>query len=203
MPVNNNDILKVTMEFQLSSGTIVQNVWHYYASLAAQQADLTVQNTIEEKMEDIYNELSTILHNGMTQRLCTIDKVEFSDGKWSVTENVGSFTPTITFSGAGEQEPDQIAPFIVFGTARPKTKGRKFLFGLPEGGAVGSYLISSAVTALTAAAAEALASAVIGPLNTLNPGVPRVGVGVFYALLYGVVTNVVGTQRRRRPGVGI
>ena len=203
MTVENGDILKVTTEFTLPSGTITQNIYHLRAQLAAPQADLSVQNAVEVWIEDIYAELEAATKSTVVANLCSIDKVEWDGSKWEVVANVGVFTPAFTPTAIQDIMPDQISPFIIYQTTRPKTKGKKFHFGFTENDFSGAFYTPALVNALVAAAAEVLAGIFLGPLNDLVPGVPRSTVNIFYDFMSAVVTNVTGTQRRRRPGVGI
>lgn len=203
MTVSNGDILKVTTEWTLPSGTITQNIYHLRAQLAAPQADLTVVNAVETWIEDVYAELAAATRSTVVANLCSVDKVAWDGTKWEVTDNVGTFTPSFTPTAITDIIADQISPFIIYQTARPKTKGKKFHFGFTENDFNGSFYTTTLVNALVAAAAEVLAGILIGPLNDLVPGVPRSTVNIFYDFLAAVVTNVTGTQRRRRPGVGI
>lgn len=205
MTVNNGDNLKVTMEVTLADGTIAQNVYYLHAELLAQQADLTVVNAIESWIESAYNELSADLVSTITQNLCTVQEIDWNAVKavWEVVRLVGYFTPTITYGNAGEALPNMTSAFATFATLRPKSRGRKFLFPFGEDRQAGTYLIGAALADMADYATIILNSITLSPLNLLWSGVPRSGVNEFLWPLYvGTVTDLLGTQRRRRPGVG-
>lgn len=204
MTVTNGDILKVVAEFTLESGTIAQNVYYLIADLIADQADLSVVNAIELWIESAYGQLSAQLYNTITQNVCSVNEIGWNavSEQWEVTRFVGLFTPTIAFSAAVDGLPDQVAALATFTTTRPKTRGRKFMIPFGEASQDSSYLNPAALTAMADYADDILDGIFLGPLNELYSGVPRQAVGEFYEFIMGIVTNVLGTQRRRRPGVG-
>lgn len=205
MTVENDDVLKVVMEVLLESGTIAQNVYYFKADLVASQANLTVTNAIEVWIETLYSELSSQLPNTMTQRVCSVDKIEWNavDEFWETVASVGLFTPTIGFNNLSEPLPNQCAPLATFNTFLPRSRSRKFLFPFGEDQQDASFLIAAALTALGNYADEALDSIVIGPLNELDPGVVQTALGVFLTFANAVVTDLIRTQRRRVQGIGI
>jgi hypothetical protein len=205
MTVQDNDVLRAVMEVALEDGSIAQNVYTFFADLAASQSDLTVLNAIETYMEDAYSNMSSYLPNTMTQRVCWVDEIEWNatTGLWEVTRKVGYFTPTIGFNDANEPLPNQSAPIAVFPTFRPKTRGRKFVFPFAEDAQDATFLVAAALGALADYAADVLADIVIGPLNELLPGVASTVTETFQNFDTAIVTNVLGTQRRRKPTVGI
>lgn len=204
MAVNNGDVLKVVMEVLLGDGSIAQNVYYFIAELLAQLGDATVTGLIETWIESAYGELTNELVNDISQRLCTVQKIEFdaTEQEWLVTENIGTFTPTIVYGNANEALPNMVCAVATFLTFRPKTRGRKFLFPFGENDQDAGYLTSTALANMADYADAILDTITYSPGNDLEPGVPRAGVDNFRKLTGAVVTNVLGTQRRRRPGVG-
>ena len=205
MTVSPGDFLKVTIGFTLSTGTICQNVAYFRSVLTGNVTDLTCQTAIDTWVDAAYQEIDADMENGITANTGYIDKIDWNatDSKWEVVYNVGTVNPSITPASAAELLPQPVSPFIVFNTSRPKSKGRRFLFGYTEPSTSGSVLTSGDVTRLVNFADECLDNAVIDVLNYFVPGIPRVGVELFLDFTSAVVTNIVGTQRRRRPGVGI
>ena len=61
---------------------------------------------------------------------------------------------------------------------------------------------NAAVDDIVLYAAEALEDITIAVVNALHPGVPRTGVDDWLSFTVAVVTNLLGSQKRRRPGVG-
>ena len=204
MTVANGDILKVTMEVTLDDGTIAQNVFRLEAQLAAPQADLTVVNAIEVWIEDCYNELSSELVDEITQNLCSVDEESWNAvlGAWEVTRNVGLFTPTVTYGNLSDPLPNACAATATFDTDRPRSNGRKGMFPFGEDQQGSGFLEPSTLTAMAGFAAEVLAGILLSPFNNLVPGIIRVGVDAFLPFISASVTNVLGSQRTRKPGIG-
>lgn len=204
MTVASGDILKATMQVLLADGSIAQNVYHLLAQFAAPQADLSVQNAVEVWLEEMYSELASEHVDTITQDICTLQEVQFNDvlDKWEVFRLIGLFIPTITYGNISEALPSQSSAFASFNTARPKSHGRKFLFPFGEDRQAATILISAALTAMADYADVALNNISLGPLNDLVPGIVRTSFDVFLPYTIAIVTDVMGTQRRRRPGVG-
>jgi hypothetical protein len=130
----------------------------------------------------------------MVAGLSSVDKVEFVTGKWLVTENIGTFT--LSFQA------NQISPYILYKTERPKTVGRKFMMPFLIADYVGSVVQAGLVAELVTFATASLVDVFLGVIDDLEVGVPRTGVDAWYPFNVAIVTNICGTQRRRRPGVG-
>lgn len=204
MTVANGDILKATHQVLLADGSIAQNVYYILAQFASAQSDTTVQDAVEVWFEDMYAELSAEHVNTMLQDWCTLQEIQFDavNDKWEVYRLIGLFLPTITYGNTSEALPNQASAFATFNTARPKSRGRKFLYPFGEDRQAATILISAALTAMADYAAVAVNDKVIGALEHLVPGIVRVGIDLFLPYTVAIVTDVIGTQRRRRPGVG-
>lgn len=204
MPVNDGEYLKGVCEFELEDGTIAQNVFFFVANFVSEESNTSVVSAIEAYIEDIYNSISGYLSDGFTINAGPIHKMTWDDvtAKWVVEALLGNVLPTITHTDTSDPFPNQIAPVLVANTQRPKTRGRKFLMGTVEAMADGSHLESAAVTAMGTALNHYLADETVSGSNALSPGVLREGVESFKAFTDGSVNSVVGTQRRRKPGVG-
>ena len=204
MTVTNGDVLKVVMEVVLNDGSIAQNVYYFLANFVASFDDGTITDELETWIEGLYGNLSSQLLASMTQSLCSVDEILFNagEGLWEVVRHVGTFTPTIAFNNANEGLPNQSSAFATFNTQRPKSRGRKFLFPFGEDMQADTFLTGAALAAMANYADDALTGILVAPLSTLDPGIHRVGINEFLGFAIAVVTNVLGSQRRRRPGVG-
>lgn len=203
MTVSNGDIIKLVVEGLLDEGSIVQNVYYLLAELAAPQADQSILNALETWVESAYGNLTVEMSNTVSFNDIVADIIEWDTDHWETTYHIGTEDIDTVPAGTGDPFPNQVSAFATFNTTRPKSKGRKFLFPFDEGGALGSYLTSPAVASIVDYAADILTTIVLGPFNELVPGIVRSGVNEFLEFRSAVVTNVLGTQRRRRPGVGI
>jgi len=202
MALGVGDIVRTSCNFTLTSGDQYQNVFHHIFDGTGGVSDAAVVADIQAWAEGMYAEILTMVDAGVTEQLSSVDQVEWVVDEWKVVANIGTFTPTFAPSGGGGILPNQVAPFIVFKTARPKTVGRKFLFPFVSALQDEGVITGGTVTLLTAWAADAVNDITIDVLNVLHPGVVRTGVNDFQAFSTALVTNLVGAQRRRRQGYG-
>lgn len=204
MSVTNGDVVKAFVEFVLGDGSIVQNVFHFLVQSAGDVGNGDVVVAVDQYVEDIYNAVATYLADDFTINPGYIHKVGFDAGlgKWVTEALIGSFTPTITHTNTDDPFPNQIAPVLVANTLRPKSRGRKFLMGFVDTAADAGDLVGAAVTAMGTALNHYLADEALTGSDVLSPGVVREGVDAFLEFTNGAINSVVGTQRRRKPGVG-
>lgn len=202
MSVENGDILRTTANFTLPDGTQYQNVYHHIANFAASFGDPTIVDVLDTWLGNIYSNLLERVNSGTAIGVCNVDKVLWDGEEWAVIANVGSTIPTFVPTGSGDICPNQISPFVVFKTQRPRSVGRKFLFPALEVDQNQGVIVSALITALVAYAAGVMVDINLAPLSDLVAGIPRTAADVFYPFLLAIVTDLVGTQRRRRPGVG-
>lgn len=204
MAVVDQDKLRVSLNFELADGTQYQNVYHMIRDGNDAYSVQAHLDAIEVKMELAYADIQTLVPAETTEQLCFVDRVEYNEivDQWRVVENVGTFTPLFEPSGSLEGLPYQCSPYIYFKTARPRTVGKKFLFPISEPFQADTIIIPAALVFITAMATELLTPIALGGDATLTLGVPRTGVNSWFNFLIAVVRDVLGTQRRRKPGVG-
>lgn len=120
----------------------------------------------------------------------------------------GRWEPVTTFplggvgSATGEPLPNAVAAVLLGKAAGIRHTGRKFISPLPESLVAGNLLVGAGITA---AAAGLLAY--VTPLDTilgshLAPGVVD-SLGNFHPFVSGIVSSVLGSVRKRKPGLGI
>ncbi len=202
MALGVGDIVRTAVNFLLPNGVFYQNVFHHIFDGIGGISDAAVVLAIKGWAETMYAEIDDHVRTGTIEQLSFVDQVEFVVDKWEVVANVGTFTPDFTPTSAAEVCPNQISPFVVFKTARPKSVGRKFLFPTIEPDQEQGILAGPMVTALVAWADDALNDVFLDVVNELHPGIVRTGVNDFLVFSVAIVTDLVGTQRRRRPGYG-
>lgn len=205
MTVSNGDVLKVFLELVLADGTIAQNVYHFKTVFAEDQSDSAVSAAIEGYLEDIMGEVSTYLADDFTINPSWLQRVAWDpvNTKWVVDYLVDIFTPSFTHTNTDDPFPNQIAPIMVANTDFPKHRGRKFLPGFVETSADAGDLITAAVTALVGAVSYYISFIAIDGSNTIYPGIVNEAADLFYLFTDGVANTIVGTQRRRKPGIGV
>lgn len=204
MTIGLGDILRTSINFLLTDGTLYQNVYHHRRVGVGILSDAAHITALKDWAEAMYAEIDDDVAIGTLEQLSSVDRIDFVEGTWTVVENIGVFTPDFTPTGStASAMPNQVSPFITFKTARPKTVGRKFLFPLTETQFDAGRLTAGTVTNIVAFADDAVNNVVISaPLDYLVPLVVRTGVDAFEDFTLAIVTNVVGTQRRRRFGYG-
>lgn len=204
MTVSNGDILKVFLELVLADGTIAQNVFHMQTAFADDQTDGDVAAAVEGYIEAIYGEVSTYLSTDFTINPSWLHKVAWDPvgAEWATTYLIDIFTPSFSHPATDNPFPNQIAPVMVGNTYNPGSRGRKFLMGFVETAADAGSLITAAVVAMVAAVAEYISGFQIDGSNTIYPGVVDDDGPTFQVFRDGLANTIVGTQRRRKPGVG-
>jgi len=204
MTVNDGDIVKAFIEFELEDGTIAQNVFYWIANFLSSESNSAVVSAVVDYMEDIYNDVSTYLSDGFSINLSKVHTITWDSDveKWVTTLLLGTGLPSVTHTNTDDPFPNQIAPVLVANTNRPGTRGRKFLMGMVETMADGGDLVTGAVTAMGNALSDYIADETVSGSNVLSPGVPRSDANAFKEFTDGEVNSIVGTQRRRKPGVG-
>ena len=204
MGVVDGDVIKAAVEFVLYDGTIAQNVYYFIAKFATEQALTLVLNAVQQYAEDILAAVAAYIDSQVDTNPMEVSKIDWDPGtgKWITAESYGVRTPAFTPTGAGDRLPNQMAAVITANTPRPKSRGRKFLPGFVETAAIGGDLITAALTALTTALNHYIADETVADTDVLSPGVPRAGVNEFLEFTNGEVNSIMGTQRRRKPGVG-
>ena len=204
MSVLDGDILRVSCNFELGDGTQYQNIWHVIRDGTDPVSDSAHIFSIKTEMELIYGTLVAQVRTTVTEKLSFVDRIEFNEitDQWEVVENIGTFTLDFSPTNAGDGLPYQAAPYIIFKTQRPKSVGKKFLFPFAEDQQDETILVGAAVTQMVAFGVLVLSGILVSGDATLTFGIVRTGIQTFLNFLVAVVNDVIGSQRRRRPGVG-
>lgn len=204
MPVLDGDVLRMSCNFELGDGTLYQNIYHYIRDGTDPFSDAVHIALLKQASEAMYDTVDDAVKDDITAQLCFVDRVEFNEivDEWRVVENIGVFTPDWVPTGAVDSLPFQSSPYVIFKTQRPKSVGKKFLFPFLETMQAGTILTAPAIAALVAYGAEALFPRALGGDATLTPCIVRTGIQTVLNLLVAVVGDVLGSQKRRRPGVG-
>lgn len=204
MSVVDGDILRITANFELGSGDQYQNIYHVIRDGTDPFSDAAHLSAIELHVEAMYAELEGQVTNDVTPQLCFVDRIEFNEilDEWRVVENIGTFTPAFSPGNVNDAIPYQGAPYLVFKTQRPKSVGKKYMFPVGEDQQADTILTGPAIAELVAFGALVLSSIVVGGDVTLTFGIVRTGIQTWLNFLVAVVNDIIGSQKRRRPGVG-
>lgn len=204
MTVLDGDILRISTNFELGDGSQYQNIYHVIRDGTDPIADSVHISNIRIRLDVAYATIDDLVEDTITPQLSFVDRVEFNEivDEWRVVENIGTFTLEFAPTGVDETLPYQSSPYVIFKTDRPKSVGKKFLFPLMENQQSDTVLIGGAVTAIAAYGAAILAGIELGGDGTLTFGIVRTGIQTYLNFLVAVVPDVLGSQKRRRPGVG-
>lgn len=204
MTVINGDILRVSVNFELGGGILYQNIYHYVRDGPDPISDEAHIAAILVQINSIYDALAAQVRNDVVPRLSFVDEVQFNEitDQWEVVANIGTFTPTFAPTGTGDALPYMSAPYAIFKTQRPRSVGKKFLFPFVETEQASTILVEGAVAAIVNFAFRVLIPIELGGTSTLTAGIVRTGIQQFLLFLVAVVGDIIGSQRRRRPGVG-
>ncbi|MCK4960793.1 MAG: hypothetical protein KAT00_15375 [Planctomycetes bacterium] len=194
--------VRVSCNFELGDGTQFQNIYTYTVDGSSPLPDSTYVTAISGRVEAMYAELEGLVKDDVVEQLSFVDEVAWDGAKWAVVGNVGTFTITFAPTQTGDALPYQCAPFLIFKTTRPKSVGKKFLFPYDEAWQEDTHLLGGAITAEIAYGVLAIAAIPVGGVNDLLPGITRTGVEQWLTFQVAVVNDVIGSQKRRRPGVG-
>ncbi|MCK5292977.1 MAG: hypothetical protein KAR39_13285 [Thermoplasmata archaeon] len=134
----------------------------------------------------------------------TVDVIAWNpvSSLWEVTQNLGIYSPLDTFAGTAQELPNQCAAFLIGNTARPKSKGRLFVFPFDEASQDHGRLEAAALTALGNMAVQYILDQGVSG-DALLSGIVRETANEWLDFETVSFSDSIGTQRRRRRGIGI
>lgn len=193
--------LKVVQELNLIGGSKALNVYYFRTDFAAPQDEDAVLDAVEEWVQDLYSNLIPQVVSGVTMGLLTLYQYDVVGIEWDL---VGTRTPTVAFTAAGDMFPHGVACMSRAYTQLSRTIGRKYLAGLDENTATDGAWTVGCLAAVADFNTQWATSKQIIINNDLLPGVWTTRLS-YVVLLTGtfVVLADAAYQRRRRPGVGI
>jgi hypothetical protein len=203
MAVENDAVLQGVVDFVSPGGYHVQNKFSWLCQFSSAQVEGVVVAAIVGQLEMLYDEIASRTTNAWDDPTVYVDEIKWIDGQWEVVANIGDDVVDTFFSNTSELLPLQTAPYMVARTARPRSRGRKWLPPFGEDQATSGVLLAGALTAIGNALVYYLGDIVITGGNTMTPGVPSTVTGTFLPFTTGLYGAIVGTQRRRRQGFGI
>lgn len=161
-----------------SGGDTDQILWDAYLS--------SVYTPLTNITADIWHTTSYELQN-------------LSGGHWVPFDQV-SFVKT--GADANQQGPNAVAVVLIAKALGLRHIGRKFFSPITE-----NQMYGNTITTAALAYAASVLLAYITPFTglgggTITPGVTDAG-GTFHAFVGGVVSSLLGSMRRRKPGLGI
>lgn len=203
MAVSDGEVVQAVVDYVSGSGVHFQNKFSYLAQFASDQSEAVVLAAIASHLQQIMDNLVVELNGAFNDPDTYMDVIEFIDGAWEVVRNVGTTFVNTSFNNSSNTLPFQTSAYLVGRTARPRSRGRKFLPPFGEDQQASSLLESTALADVVDAAADYIDDIDLGGGNGLVPGVPSTVTGTFLPFVGATTNSAIGTQRRRRPGVGI
>lgn len=203
MTVAPGDILQVVQTINMPDLVKAQNVFTFIAGGTGTATDPVITATIEVFLENFYDELAGRISSAVSLAEATINAMSYdiTDG-WLVDRNVGTAEPSVTFGATGDMLPHASAAVITAPTAVPKRRSRKSIAGCVEAEVDNSEITTTLLTALALAAIEWITDTpVTGGIILISSLLSDLGITI--PLVAATVPDVVGSQRRRKPGVGI
>lgn len=166
-------------------------------------ADVTpVGGDTSELLWGVYLDAFYATLQGITGGLTSTQSYELQSrvgGQWLTTQEV-AFSHTGT--NASETIADAVSIVLVGKAEGIGHLGRKFLGGLTEGVVVSNTITSGALAVATSLLVDYISPVTGVGGGTLVPGVVT-SAGVFHRFVGGVVSSILGSMRRRKPGIGI
>jgi len=196
--IDTNDVLRMTANLQTVDLSAVQNVYTIRVTVPGAGSTSTQLSRIAIILELIYEEVRG-LQNSRTKYI----DIDF----FNITQDIplpSQSWPTIS---QGSLALDDLAhmtsAMFSLGVGKPGVNGRKFFGGISEPALDQDGLwTTSTVIDLLVAATQMLVTQTEGA-TTIEFGIITGIVPAFIQFISSLVTNVPGTQRRRRQGVGI
>lgn len=195
------DRFRVTATFLMPESTIAQWVWHYIQEQSGDPDEQILLDAIETVLTAAWTEIAgdvAPVVQGDTLELAKFDAVT-NKFNTTLTNDISALVGT----AVDEMLPHQEAAVVKFFTPIAKSLGKKFIFGLTEAQQEDSILIASAIAALILFADEFRVRVTPQGIQ-FAPGNFDPVLDTFRKWTNTVSVNaILGTQDRRRPGIGI
>lgn len=189
----------MTIQRAILKGTLlnlVQTRAMFTADVTSQTHELDA-SLWQAYISSIFTEVRTILASSAVTT--TIEYQDLVDGEWVTW---GEEECVWSGTASGDPLPNQNALVLIAKGAAKWATGKKFFSGLAESQIVGNSMINDAVIA-AAAALLAYITPYTGQISGDHvPGILNKD-GEFVPFVGGLVSSLIGSQRRRKPGNGM
>lgn len=197
MGVAVGDVIRVTAKMTVS-GNDLQNVFHFLAEGTGEEDNADVTDDAALEMDGLYDLVDQHLSSGVVFETVYV---------WNVTDDnlVGEVPwPVLTVGGGGAAESTafQLAAVLRFITNTARSQGRKFI-GLLIKTSIGD---AGRVTTQLETDLGTLATNMLGGFSSgglsFQPGNYNYTLLTFAPWIAAIVNEYLGTQRRRKGGIG-
>lgn len=194
------DKLRLALEFEMPEEQKAMNILglSMTSGTATDAQFLTAAATF---ITTCYATLQGVIHNQVDINDGIINTVVWSGTAWVVDRLIGTILPTFSPTDAADMLPHACAAVVTMPTILPKKRGRIFLPGFSEVQQSDSLWVAGAATAMAnfATAIRAGFTAGTGLVQYVVLG----KAGGSNGTTGFDVGGVVGSQRRRKPGIGM
>lgn len=128
-----------------------------------------------------------------------VDVYNWVAGEWAF---IGTQSWSWNGSSSADILPYQVAAVLLGKTLAKRKLGRKFIAGFTEGASTGASFTGAVLTALGTSALAYVTAYTSSAGSVWAPGIQTKG-GTWYSFTGGAVSSLVGSMRRRKPGLGI
>lgn len=126
-------------------------------------------------------------------------QVQMEDGRFSTYQENSCEVPGLV---SGDQVANFVAAVLIAKAPGIRAIGRKFFSGLCEGAVNGNSLVAAAMVSAATALTHYITPYTSANGSILTPGIVKKD-GSFSPFVGGFVSSLLGTCRRRKPGLGI
>jgi len=200
MTVSSGDVLRVALHYTMPEQVDAYNIIGLLCT-AGTATDAQVITALATWTNTMLATIVGAVENSVACAQGRVAKMIWSVSYWQVQTIIGTYIPTWSPTNANDMLPHAVAPYITLETADPRRKGKLKFCGFCE-----DNQDDSIIEAATATAMGNFATAL---RTALTPGTASLS----YAVLgddgtarlstAALVRGVVGSQRQRKPGVGI
>lgn len=200
MSIDAGAILRAVGKFTTERASDIYNVYHLVMTGESNVAESQVVLDCRDYVLQIMNNVTALYTPQTVMDEVEVWSLNFTSMEW---ESIGSLAGAWQGSGVDTSElPAQVAPLMRANTTNAKSKGRKYMPPPNEAAATDGVLTVGALAALGNAAVDWIDTYASGA-RSYTPGVWSPTDIVFYAFNgVAIVSQLFGTQRRRKEGVG-
>lgn len=164
----------------------------------ASYTDVADENTlVDGYLHSIFDDLVPAICNAW--QTTTVEVQRWTSPSWYTLDE---HAINVSGTNSGAPAPNFLSPVFIAKSLGVRKIGRKFIPGVVLSNISQNTLITSVMTQLGTAFLAYITPYTETGLPTLTPGILD-KTGTFYAFLGGFVSSLLGTMRRRKPGLGI
>lgn len=200
MAVATGNIFRVVVHWAMPEQVDANNVLGLICA-SGSCTDAELLTAVAAWLTTAFGYLQGAMHNQVDLADARVVQVVWSGAEWITNRVLGTVMPTFAATDANDMLPHAVSPHVTFNTLAPTRKGKVKLTGFSEVQQADSILLAGAATAM-----GNFASALLTPLSPGSASCNYVVLGddgQARNSTGALVRGIVGSQRQRRPGVGI